>query len=81
MEPIWATRIWPNPYGTHVESGCNMGSPYGTHIGMFAGWLLNEGAAPPPPTPCFFSCRGTKSLVCHAIPIILDSNMVATPKN
>ena len=37
--PIWATRIWANPYGTHAEPGCtpHIGSPYGTHIGMFAG--------------------------------------------
>ena len=42
MGPIWATRIWPNPYGTHAEPGCtpHMGSPYGTHIGMIAGRLL-----------------------------------------
>ena len=39
MGPIWATHIWANPYGTHAETGCtpHMGSPYGTHIGMFAG--------------------------------------------
>ena len=22
MGPIWATRIWANPYGTHAEPGC-----------------------------------------------------------
>ena len=35
MGPIWATRIWANPYGTHAEPVCtpHMGSPYGTHIG------------------------------------------------
>ena len=40
MGPIWATCIWANPYGTHVEPGCtpHMGSPFGTHIGMFAGY-------------------------------------------
>ena len=47
MGPIWATRILANPYGTHAKPGCtpnmgpiwvaHMGSPYGTHIGMFAG--------------------------------------------
>ena len=39
MGPIWATRIWANPYGTNAKPGCtpHMGSPYGTHIGMFAG--------------------------------------------
>ena len=39
MGPIWAARIWANPYGTHAEPGCtyHMGSPYGIHIGMFAG--------------------------------------------
>ena len=39
MGPIWATHIWANPYGTHAEPDCtpHMGSPYGTHIGMFAG--------------------------------------------
>ena len=39
MGPIWATRIWANPYGTHAEPGCtpHMGSPKRTHIGMFAG--------------------------------------------
>ena len=42
MGPIWATCIWANQYGTHGEPGCtpHMGSPYGTHIGMFAGFLL-----------------------------------------
>ena len=45
MRPIWATRIWANPYKTQLESGCtpigsNMGSPYGTHIGMFSGMYL-----------------------------------------
>ena len=41
MGPIWVTRIWANPYGTHAEPGCtpHMGSPYGTHTGMFAGRL------------------------------------------
>ena len=41
MGPIWATRIWANPYGTHVEPHCtpHIGRPYGTHIGMFAGFL------------------------------------------
>ena len=34
MGPIWATRIWANPYGTHAKPGCTL---YGTHIGMFAG--------------------------------------------
>ena len=36
MGPIWATRIWANPYGTHAEPGCtaHMGSRYGTHIGI-----------------------------------------------
>ena len=40
MGPIWAICIWANPYGTHAEPGCtpHMGSPYGTHIGMFAGY-------------------------------------------
>ena len=44
MGPIWATRIWANPYGTHAEPGCttHMGSPYGTHIGMFAGTLFSR---------------------------------------
>ena len=47
MGPIWATHMWANAYGTHVEPGCTpyIGSPYGTHIGMFAGrwlWLLFE---------------------------------------
>ena len=44
MGPIWATRIRANPYGNHAEPGCtpHMGSPYGTHIGMFVGWLLGE---------------------------------------
>ena len=39
MGPIWATRIWANPYGAHAEPGCTpyMSSPYGAHIGMFAG--------------------------------------------
>ena len=39
MGPIWATLKWANPYGTHAEPGGtpHMGSPYGTHIGMFAG--------------------------------------------
>ena len=39
MGPIWATCTWANPYGTHAKHGCtpHMGSPYGTHIGMFAG--------------------------------------------
>ena len=42
MGPIWANRIWDNPYGTHAETGCtphirfHMGSPYGTHICMFS---------------------------------------------
>ena len=42
MGPIWVTRIWANPYGTHAEPGCtpHMGSPYGTHIGMFEGSKL-----------------------------------------
>ena len=40
--PIWATRIWANPYGTHAEPGCtpHIGNPYGTHIGMFVGLEL-----------------------------------------
>ena len=44
MGPIWATSIWANPYGTHAEPGCtpHMGSPYGTHIGMFAGGLIKR---------------------------------------
>ena len=44
MGPIWATRIWANPYGTHAKPGCtpHMGSPYGTHIGMFAGLYLSR---------------------------------------
>ena len=39
MGPVWTTRIWTNPFGTHVEPHCtpNMGSPYGTHIGRLAG--------------------------------------------
>ena len=43
MGPICATRIWANPYGTHAEPGCtpHMGSPYGTHIGMFAGYYID----------------------------------------
>ena len=43
MGPIWATHIWANPYGTHAEPSFtpHMGSPYGTHIGMFAGYLLS----------------------------------------
>ena len=42
MGPIWAIHIWANPFGTHAEPGCtpHMGSPYGTHIGMFAGYNL-----------------------------------------
>ena len=38
MGPIWATHIWASPYGTHMEPGCtsHMGSPYRTHICMFA---------------------------------------------
>ena len=50
MGPIWATRIWANPYGTHAKPGCtpHMVSPYGTHIGMFAG--LREQVPPPPPS-------------------------------
>ena len=41
MGPIWADRIWANPYKTHVEPGCtpHMGSPYGILIGMFA-WAV-----------------------------------------
>ena len=43
MGIIWATRIWANLYWTHAEPGCtpHMGSPYGTHIGMFAGMFVN----------------------------------------
>ena len=46
MGPIWATRIWAYPYGTHAEPGCtpHMRSSYGTHIGMFAGLLLPTGS-------------------------------------
>ena len=42
MGPIWATHISANPYGTHAEpdSTPHMGSPYGTHNGMCAGWLF-----------------------------------------
>ena len=41
MGPIWATRIWANPYGTHAEPGCtpHMGSTYGTHIGLHVCWV------------------------------------------
>ena len=44
MGPICATCIWASPYGTHAEPGCtpHMGSPYGTHIGMFAGYILQD---------------------------------------
>ena len=28
MGPIWATRIWDNPYGTHAEPGWHMGIIY-----------------------------------------------------
>ena len=43
MGPIWATCIWDNQYGTHVEPDCtpHMGGPYGTHICMFAGYGAN----------------------------------------
>ena len=49
MGPIWATRIWANPYGTHAKPGCtpHMGSPYGTHIGMFAGLGLEGNCSKP----------------------------------
>ena len=45
MGPIWATRTWANPYGSHVEPGCtpHMGPlwvAHMPHIAMFAGKLL-----------------------------------------
>ena len=35
MGPIWATRIWANPYGTHAEPGCtpHMGPIWVAHMG------------------------------------------------
>ena len=35
MGPIWATRIWDNPYGTHAETGCtpHMGPIRVVHMG------------------------------------------------
>ena len=53
MGPIWATHIWAYPYGTHAEPGCtpHMGSPYGTHIGMFAGYRLYQPPATLSPGP------------------------------
>ena len=35
MGPIWATRIWANPLGTHAEPGCtpHMGPIWVAHMG------------------------------------------------
>ena len=37
MGPIWATRIWDNPYGTHAEPGCtpHMGPIYACLLGWY----------------------------------------------
>ena len=34
MGPIWATRIWANPYGTDMEPGCtpHMGPIWVAHM-------------------------------------------------
>ena len=40
MGPIWATRLWANPYGTHVEPSCtpHMGAIWVAH-GVNVVWL------------------------------------------
>ena len=42
MGPIWATRIWDNPYGTHAEPGCtpHMGPIWVAHLGPIYACLL-----------------------------------------
>ena len=42
MGPIWATRIWANPYGTHAERGCtpHMGLIWVAHMGPINACLL-----------------------------------------
>ena len=43
MGPIWATRIWANPYGTHSKPGCtpHMGPKWLAHMGPK--WLAHMG--------------------------------------
>ena len=42
MGPIWATRIWANPYGTHAEPGCTpcMAPIWVAHMGPIQACLL-----------------------------------------
>ena len=42
MGPIWATRIWANPYGTHAKPGCtpHMGPIWVAHMGPIKACLL-----------------------------------------
>ena len=42
MGPIWATRIWANPYGTHAKPGCtpHMGPIWVAHMGPIYACLL-----------------------------------------
>ena len=71
MGPIWATRIWANPYGIHVEPGCTpyMGPIWACLLGNF-----------PLESVCHFSSNWTfNRLSCHILRVEVQT--IADYKN